>query len=76
MQPNNIQQILIRIGMQLYELRRSRRERQAAIARSLHVSESMISAIENGQYKSLDFRTLASICNYYGIRLSDLEMNE
>ena len=68
----NLEVIFDRIGDRLQVMRNSRRDKIVTVAKSVGVNHSVISQVENGRYKSLNFVLLNKIATYYKITIDDL----
>ena len=68
----NLEVIFDRIGDRLQVIRSSRRDKIVTVAKSIGVNHSVISQVENGRYKSLNFVLLNKLATYYKITVDDL----
>ena len=60
------------IGNRLYLIRHSRKEKIEAVAKSIGVSHTVISKIENGRYPGVSVALLAKLADYYQIPFEEL----
>jgi transcriptional regulator with XRE-family HTH domain len=72
MLPSNpsLNQLFEDIGSRLYQTRHARNEKLTTVARSVGVSHTVVSQIENGRYKSLSLQLLYRIIDYYDLPLT------
>jgi len=72
MPENTFTQLLSRIGSRLYEIRRTKNEKIANVARSINKSSSMVSMVENGRYTPLSLQLIKKFAEHYDVEIDDL----
>lgn len=62
--------VLTTIGQNVYTLRQKENEKLTTVAKSVGVTHSVISKIENNNYESLNLKLLLEIANHFKVPLN------
>jgi transcriptional regulator with XRE-family HTH domain len=65
-------ELLVRIGQNLHQVRIRRNEKILTVALSIHISQSVISQVENGTYKCVSLTVLEKFADYYKLSIDDI----
>lgn len=60
------------IGSKLQEKRHSRNEKISNVADTIHISDAVISKIENGRYKPVSLQMLSKLAAHYQMGMDEL----
>jgi transcriptional regulator with XRE-family HTH domain len=64
--------VLTTIGHNVYTLRQKENEKLTTVAKSVGVTHSVISKIENSNYESLNLKLLVQIANHFNVPLNTI----
>ncbi len=64
--------VLTTIGQNVYTLRQKENEKITTVAKSVGVTHSVISKIENSNYESLNLKLLVQIANHFNVPLNTI----
>lgn len=64
--------VLKTIGQNVYTLRHKENEKLTTVAKSVGVTHSVISKIENSNYESLNLKLLVQIANHFNVPLNTI----
>lgn len=64
--------VLTTIGQNVYTLRQKENEKLTTVAKSVGVTHSVISNIENSNYESLNLKLLVQIANHFNVPLNTI----
>lgn len=64
--------VLTTIGQNVYTLRQKENEKLTTVAKSVGVTHSVISKIENSSYESLNLKLLVQIANHFNVPLNTI----
>jgi transcriptional regulator with XRE-family HTH domain len=64
--------VLTTIGQNVYTLRQKENEKLTTVAKSVGVTHSVISKIENSNYESLNLKLLVQIANHFNVPLNTI----
>jgi DNA-binding XRE family transcriptional regulator len=67
-----VQKHFLAIGKNIAQARYNRSEKIETVAKSVGLSASVISQIENGRYLPLKMKTLMSLCEYLEVPMEEI----
>jgi DNA-binding Xre family transcriptional regulator len=68
----NVEEQLIKIGHNLHTIRNYKKEKLEGVAKSIGITHSVLSKIENGRYDGLTVTLLIKLCNHYQVTLQQV----
>ena len=72
MKYQELNEVLSTIGQNVYTLRQKENEKLTTVAKSVGVTHSVISKIENSSYESLNLKLLVQKANHFNVPLNTI----